>query len=455
MKILKNLLVGVFAVTIGLSISHFSEVFAAPPSVGIASTYSVLSSTYTNTAVGTTLNGDMGYTTGPAFIPTINGATHIGDGVYNQAGTDQGSSLSALSLQGCTFSFAAGAIDLSSDTTHGPIGVYTPGVYCSVGAMNIGGPITFNGSGAYLFRSLGALTSTVGSSISILGGASECDIFWTPTQAATLAANTVFKGSIIAPAGITIGANTTWIGRALAFGGTVTTDANTITVPTCTLAAPTLRVIKIVINNNGGTKTVNDFPLFVNGVAVISGAITSFPASVTPYAVTEPTNAQYTQTFSGDCNVSGNVTLSSGNIKTCTITNDDIPVSSPGGGGGGVMGGGNGVSFPTITPTATPTPSATPIATPIPIVSSPTPITSPSPTATPFSSPSPTPLVPSVVTPDPTPTPSPTPVPQFPNAGIPPQEDNTFWNSTLFASLLFLFFTFGMVTFMKRTPLVL
>ena len=39
---------------------------ATSPSLGMASTFSILASTYTNTVSGTTINGDLGYTTGPA-----------------------------------------------------------------------------------------------------------------------------------------------------------------------------------------------------------------------------------------------------------------------------------------------------------------------------------------------------------------------------------------------------
>lgn len=58
------------------------------------------------------------------MAPTINGTIHIADSTYNQAGIDQNATLTALNSQACTFSFAPGAIDLASDTTHGPIGVY-------------------------------------------------------------------------------------------------------------------------------------------------------------------------------------------------------------------------------------------------------------------------------------------------------------------------------------------
>lgn len=203
---------------------------ATTPSLGAASTYAVLGSTFTNTTAGTTINGDVGFTTGPAVTPA---GIHINYGPgapYAVAGSNQSTALSSLASEPCTFTFTTGAIDLSTDTTHGPVGVYAPGVYCSTGAMDVGGPLILSGNGTFIFRPGGALTSTAGALVS-LNGASACNVFWTPTQATTLAANTTFVGTVIDDAGITVGANTQWIGRALAFGGTVTTD--TVTITTC------------------------------------------------------------------------------------------------------------------------------------------------------------------------------------------------------------------------------
>jgi hypothetical protein len=209
---------------------------ATTPSLGVAADYGVLGSTYTNTSV-TTVNGEVGFATGPAVDPL---GTHVNYGSvppYSVAGADQGTALSDLNSQACTFTFIAGAVDLSSDVTHGAPGIYAPGVYCSIGAMNIGGPISLSGLGTYIFRATGALTTSVGAGI-LLNGASACDVFWTSSQAATFGANTSFFGTLISDAGITVGANTTWVGRALSFGGTITTDTDTITVPTCPVSLP-------------------------------------------------------------------------------------------------------------------------------------------------------------------------------------------------------------------------
>lgn len=331
-----------FVVLVALCFTRLGATLAATtPSLGAAATYGVLASTYTNTSAGTTISGDVGFTTGPAVAPA---GVHANYGVgapYATAGTDQGNALTTLNSQPCTFTFAPGAIDISTDVTHGSIGVYTPGVYCSTGAMNVGGPLTLNGNGTYIFRAVGALNSTAGAVVTLAGGASACNVFWTPTAATTLAANTTFAGTVIDNAGITVGANTTWSGLALAFGGTVTTDTDTISVPVCAVAPPapaTLRVVKQVVNNNSGTTTASLFNLHVklSGADVAGSPAAGTVAPGTPYSlvagtyvVSEDANASYTQSFSGDCDSSGNVTLASGDSKTCTITNDDVAIVVP------------------------------------------------------------------------------------------------------------------------------
>lgn len=313
---------------------------ATTPSLGAAATYAVLSGTYTNTSAGTTINGDVGFTTPPAVIP-LGVHTNYGSGApYATAGIDQGSALSALASQSCTFTFAPGAIDLATDTTHGPIGLYAPGVYCTSGAVSIGtGGITLSGAGTYVFRIDGALTSVANSVVTLSGGASSCDVFWTPTQATTLGANSTFRGTIIDAAGITIGSTALLNGRALAFGGTVTTDADTITAPTCSVppasvpSSATLHVVKQVVNNNGGTAPASLFNLHVklSGTDVVGSPATgiaspgrSYTLAAGTYVVSEDISSGYTQSFSGACGSNGSVTLSAGADLTCTITNDDI-----------------------------------------------------------------------------------------------------------------------------------
>lgn len=314
-----------------------SGVFAATtPSLGAAASYGILSTTYTNSAAGTTVNGDVGFTVAPTVEPDpVGGHTNYGSGgPYAAAGANQASALTALNNEGCTFSWP-GAVDLFLDSAHGTPGTYTPGVYCSPGAFTQTGTITLNGPGTYVFRSAGAYTTTAGVSVLLAGGASACDVFWTP-HATTLGAGTNFVGTLIDNDAVTAGAGTNILGRILAFNGPVTTATTTINLPACAPPPGTLHVVKQVVNNSGGSAAVSSFNLHVKlsgtdvagSPAAGAGAPgTSYSLAAGTYVVSEDANAAYAQSFSGDCNSSGSVTLASGEDKTCTITNDDRPGS--------------------------------------------------------------------------------------------------------------------------------
>lgn len=253
---------------------------ATPPPLGMANSFTILSGTYSNTTPGTTINGDLGYTTPPVTAPTVNGKTYIADATYNQAGIDQGTALSNLDSQPCTFSFAPGAIDLATDTTHGTVGVYDPGVYCISGAASIGGgsTITLTGTGTYIFRMTGALSTTANSIVAVASGASACSVYWTPGAATTLGANSTFGGTVIDASGITIGNQVVWTGRALAFGGTVTTDSDTISSTACAgTTAATAKVSTAAATTPGLPNTGLGQPASDNSSKnlMIAGAIAS------------------------------------------------------------------------------------------------------------------------------------------------------------------------------------
>lgn len=97
---------------------------------------------------------------------------------------------------------------------------------------------------------------------------------------------------------------------------------------TCTITngkLPTLTVVKAVTNDDGGLKEVEDFTLQINGNAVTSGAMNMLPPG--SYTVSEIADPDYLGAITGDCAADGATTLSYGDTKTCTITNDDIPAT--------------------------------------------------------------------------------------------------------------------------------
>ncbi|RJP47774.1 MAG: IPTL-CTERM sorting domain-containing protein [Desulfobacteraceae bacterium] len=317
-----------------------SPIMAADaPDLGTAGTFGVLADTYTNTVAGTTINGDLGYTTGPAVTPTVNGTTHVADGTYDQAGLDQSSALADLNGQSC-ISLGTGAVNLDTiDIGSGP-GVFTPGCYSSGGAMNItvNQTVTLSGPGVYIFRPGGALTTGADTQIVLDGDICEYDVFWAPAGATTIGANTDFVGNILDPAGITIGANATLEGRALGFGGTVTTDTNLITVPVCPLISAKLGLLKTIDNTGGGTATVDQFTLTATGnpwtgPTIVTGTspVTAIDAPVGVYTITETGPDGYVAAFSvsgGGTLVGNNLTITeadAGNTIIVTIHNTYVP----------------------------------------------------------------------------------------------------------------------------------
>jgi hypothetical protein len=75
------------------------------------------------------------------------------------------------------------------------------------------------------------LTTGVGSRIVLSGGAQASNIIWQVGTSATLGANSVFQGTIMADQSITLNTGAQLNGRALARIGAVTLDANAVVTP--------------------------------------------------------------------------------------------------------------------------------------------------------------------------------------------------------------------------------
>ena len=103
--------------------------------------------------------------------------------------------------------------------------------------------------------------------------------------------------------------------------GSVTTVARLTNWKTIINLGVGITVNKIVINH-GLTKVSSDFvPYKVGTTTVVLGTSTLFPTGT--YTVSETTNSNFTQTFTGDCNGSGQIAVATGSAKLCTITNEE------------------------------------------------------------------------------------------------------------------------------------
>jgi len=192
-------------------------------------------STVTNTGPSH-VTGDVDVSPGTAITGfdnaggpgTITGSYHAGDATAAQAQLD-------LTTAYNDAAGAAGGQAIPAD-----IGGETlfPGVYKTSISLGITGNLTLDAQGdpnaVWIFQIGSTLTTAAGNSQVILsGGAQAQNVFWQVGSSATLGTNTIFEGTIMAQASITLTTGATLNGRALARTGAVTLDNNQVNVPPC------------------------------------------------------------------------------------------------------------------------------------------------------------------------------------------------------------------------------
>jgi Ice-binding-like len=117
------------------------------------------------------------------------------------------------------------------------------GVYAgpSKSPLQLTGTLTLDGAGnpssVFIFQTDSTLITASASTVSLINGAQECNVFWQVGSSATLGTGSVFAGNILALTDISVNTNVTVHGRALARNA-VTLDSDTFTKPTCATSTP-------------------------------------------------------------------------------------------------------------------------------------------------------------------------------------------------------------------------
>jgi len=118
------------------------------------------------------------------------------------------------------------------------------GVYAgpSKSALTLAGTLVLDGEGnpnsVFIFQTDSTLITGSASTVSLINGAQECNVFWQVGSSATLGTGSVFAGNILALTSIAVTTGVTVHGRALARNGEVTLDTDVFTSPTCDLTTP-------------------------------------------------------------------------------------------------------------------------------------------------------------------------------------------------------------------------
>lgn len=196
--------------------------------LGTAATFAVLGATTVTNAGNSVVSGDVGVSPNTAitgFPPgtVTNGSLHPGDPVASQAQVDL---LAAyINAIGRTPTSPAAA-DLGGLTL-------TPGVYSALTSLALTGTVTLDGqndpNSVFIFQ-IGTSFGVAGDSVvTLINKADACNVFWTVGTSATIAANAMFAGTVLAHTTITLAAGVSVHGRMLAQTGAVTLSDNAIT----------------------------------------------------------------------------------------------------------------------------------------------------------------------------------------------------------------------------------
>jgi hypothetical protein len=222
---------GLFPLALGgLALAPASAIAGPLPiSLGSAATFAVLAGSAVTNTGATIVNGNLGVwpNTAVTGFPSglvVNGGIFAGDetamqaeGSLNDAYQAAASETGALSLTGLNL----GGMNL------------TPGVYEFSSDAQLTGTLTLNAAGAanamFIFQIGSTLTTAPGATVQLLNFAAGDEIIWQIGSAATLGADTVFAGDLLALTSISLdtGASIS-CGGALALNGAVTLQDNAV-----------------------------------------------------------------------------------------------------------------------------------------------------------------------------------------------------------------------------------
>lgn len=273
---------------------------AQAPPLGTAATFGVLGGSAVSNTGPTVVTGNLGVSPGTSvtgFPPGIvtGGTIHSADAVALQAQSDL--TVAYVALAGLPCNTVLTGQDLGGQTL-------APGVYCFSTSAQLTGTLTLDAQGnpnaEFIFQVGSTLTTASNSTVRVINGGQNCNVYWQVGSSATFGTASTFLGNVLALASITVTTGGNVSGRLLARNGAVTLDSSSVAIcPACnpiTLSPSTLpngtlgAAYSQTITASGGTAPYS-FTLVSGslppGLSLsTSGALTGTPTSAGSFTFT-------------------------------------------------------------------------------------------------------------------------------------------------------------------------
>jgi hypothetical protein len=284
--------------------------FAQAPNLGSAGSFAAFTAAGAFNSVGTTvITGDIGTHVGAfsGFPPgVVMGTIHVADAVTALAATDVVNAYNAVAGLIC------GAV---LGVTMGSGQTLTPNIYCTGAATTLNGNLILDAQGdpdaLFIFQIDGAFATGTFASVTLINGASLCNVYWQINGEFDLGDFSTFLGTALVEGAINLLEGSSVTGRVLSTQGAISLHSNLITIGLPTVAA--------VITANGPTT------FCIGGSVILSGNIDGiWNTGATTPSIVVTTGGEYFVTNTGVCGVaeSNHIIVTVNPLPVCSITGD-------------------------------------------------------------------------------------------------------------------------------------
>jgi hypothetical protein len=291
----------------------------APLILGTACSFGLLAYAGITNANASTLAGDIGSQTSTftdaGSLNQTSGTNHGNDSVTQGAMND----LRAAFTDGQSRPSIPIATELGTQ-------VLQSGVY-SAGTFTLNGVLTLDGNNdpnaVFIFQAASTLIASGSSigSVNLINGANAMNVFWVVGSATTLNTGTVFVGSVLSSAGITLDTNASDTqGRLLDVGAAISIDTSNIAITACSVAtaspSPSPSLTPSASSSATSTETVNTSLTPSPSSTETAGGATASPSATSSETVNTSLTPSPTASFTETVNTSGTPSPSSTSTPT-------------------------------------------------------------------------------------------------------------------------------------------